>query len=116
MVEEIPRIKNAVAQKFVDRPMKRVRAVGSDDIDLSTGPFAVFRPIGICDDRKFPDRINTQQLAAFTPPGVLLTSEALVYSTPLSRKRFSCGLRPDTANIFPTTEFEVPIPPDRCDV
>jgi hypothetical protein len=47
------------------------------------------------------------------PPGVLSISDAPVYSTPFSRKRFSCGLRPETANMLPTTEFDVPTVPER---
>jgi hypothetical protein len=40
-------------------------------------------------------------------------SDAPVYSTPLSRKRLSCGRRPLTANMFPTEEFDVPMEPER---
>jgi hypothetical protein len=40
-------------------------------------------------------------------------TDAPVYSIPFSRKRFSCGLRPATANMLPTAEFEVPTPPER---
>ena len=47
------------------------------------------------------------------PPGVVLISEAPVYSMPLSRKRLSCGRRPETENMLPTEEFEVPVPPER---
>src|ERR1700728_684679 len=50
------------------------------------------------------------------PPGVTLMSEAPVYSTPLSRKRLSCGRRPEMENMFPTDEFEVPMLPERCAV
>ena len=32
--------------------------------------------------------------------------EALVYSTPFSRKILSCGLRPETENMFPSAELD----------
>ena len=35
---------------------------------------------------------------------------------PFSKNKFSCGRRPDTANIFPTAEFDVPTPPDRSEL
>ncbi len=47
------------------------------------------------------------------PPGVVLISEAPVYSMPLRRKRLSWGRRPETENMLPTEEFEVPTPPER---
>ena len=50
------------------------------------------------------------------PPGVTLMSDAPVYSIPLSRNRLSCGRRPLTANMLPTEEFEVPMPPERWPV
>ena len=47
------------------------------------------------------------------PPGVVLIRDAPVYSIPFSRKRLSCGRRPETENMLPTEEFEVPVLPER---
>ena len=95
--------------------MELIRAVGGDDVDLRSRALAILGAVSVLDHREFAHRIHAQQLSA-APPGVLLISEALVNSIPFSRKRFSCGRRPETANIFPTTEFEVPIPPARWEV
>ena len=86
VVEEISRIKDAVAQKFVDRPMKRVRAVGGDDVDLCARPFAIFRAIGVGDDGKFTDRVNAQQLAACASRRVVDLGSACVFHSIQQKK------------------------------
>src|SRR5579884_4178067 len=54
---------------------------------------------------------STPSSCPLVPPGWRLISASPVYSTPFSRNRFSCGRRPDTANMFATAELETPTPP-----
>src|SRR5580698_4514371 len=56
---------------------------------------------------------STPSSCPLVPPGVTLMSDAPVYSIPFSRKRLSCGRRPDTEYILPTDELDVPTPPER---
>ena len=77
------------------------------------GRFAVFRAISSPMTTLNSRTASTPSNWPLAPPGVILISEAPVYSMPFNRKRFSCGRRPDTANMLPTAELDVPTPPER---
>ena len=59
---------------------------------------------------------STPSICPLTPPGCMLFSAAPVYSIPLSKNMFCCGLFPATENMFAAVELETPIPPVFSDV
>ncbi len=66
VIEEVAGIERAVAQEFVSRSVKLVRAIRGDDIDLRAGALAVFGAVGVFYDGKFAHGVNSKKLAAET--------------------------------------------------
>src|SRR5262249_31385415 len=64
VIEKVARIEGVVSREFVEGTVKFVAAGCGDDADLRSRTFAVFRAIGVLDDRKFPHCIDAQELAA----------------------------------------------------
>src|SRR5580698_1217053 len=63
-VEEIAGVEVAVAQELVSRSVELICPAARDDQNLSTRPFSVFRFVGIAEQVKFLNRVDTQQLLA----------------------------------------------------
>ena len=66
LIEEIARIKVAVAQEFKYRPVPIVCPGLGDNGDLAAGPFAVLRAVSVAQQVEFPNRVHPQQLLAGT--------------------------------------------------
>src|SRR5208337_4508942 len=66
LIEEIARIKVAVAQEFKCRPVPIVCPGLGDNDDLTAGPFAILRAVSVAQQVEFPNRVHPQQLLAGT--------------------------------------------------
>ena len=79
------------------------------------------RPLAMLGPKVFATTLNSRMASTpssspLAPPGCRLISLALVNSMPFRRKMFSCGRWPETANMLPMAELEVPTPPLRAAV
>jgi hypothetical protein len=63
MIEKVPGVERAVAQEFVGRSVKLIRAVSGNDVYLRTGTFAVFGAVSVFDNREFPHGVYAEKLS-----------------------------------------------------
>src|ERR1700753_3951587 len=64
VIEEVASVERAVAQEFVRRSVKLIRAVRGDHIDLGAWSLAVLRAVGVFDDGEFAHGVDTEKLSA----------------------------------------------------
>src|ERR1051326_59730 len=62
LIEEVPGVEGAIAQKLEGAAVPFVGPRGGHDADLTSGPFAVLGAVGVLEDVIFPHRIHSQQL------------------------------------------------------
>ena len=95
--------------------MELIGARSGYDRDLRPRALSVFRSVVVLHQFKFADGIHTQKLSAGAA-GRHIDLEEPVYSIPFKRKRFASGRCPETENMLPTAEADVPTPPARSPV
>src|SRR5882757_7517578 len=70
-IEEVPGVECAVAEKFIGRSVKLIRAVRSDDVYLRTWSLAVLGAVCILDHGEFTHGGNTEKLSTEPPRRVV---------------------------------------------